>query len=103
MPSPTPYKFDPIPASKSDLFYFDWSDWLAATPGESIDPGSITVTATPAGLTIPPDQVLLNGSVVRARITASVSPNLTFTVSCSVTSAPGQRSDSAEVTLYITR
>lgn len=96
----TPYKFDPKPTAGSDLFFFDWSDWCLATPGEAIDVGAITITASPAGLTV--SEIVLNGFVVRCRISGG-NPNTTYTVVCQVATTPGRRMDAADATLYITR
>ena len=95
-----PFKFDPKPAAASDIFFWDWSDWIRATPGEALDLASITVTAIPAGLTI--SEISVNGYVVRCRISDG-SPNTTYTVRCGVETTPGRRKDYQEVTLYITR
>lgn len=96
----TLYKFDPKPASGSDLFFFDWSEWAQAMPGEAIDGASIVVTASPPTITV--SEVALNGYVVRCRLTGGVQ-NITYTVTCTVESTPARRKDSVDVTLYITR
>ena len=96
----TPYKFDPKPASGSDIFFFDWTEWAEATPGEAIDAASIMVTAAPATITV--SEVGLNGYVVRCRLTGGIQ-NITYTVTCSIVSTPGRRKDAVDVTLYITR
>lgn len=96
----TLYKFDPKPATGSDLFFFDWTEWAQAMPGEAIDISSIAVTASPPTITV--SEVALNGCVVRCRLTGGVQ-NITYTVTCTVVSTPGRRRDSADATIYITR
>lgn len=98
-----PFKFDPKPASGSDLFFFDWTDWCAAIPGDALDGSTITVTSVPtlpSVLTI--SEISLNGYVVKCRI-AGGTPNITYTVTCTVTSTPSARNESVDSVLYITR
>lgn len=96
-----PYKFDPKSAAGSDLFHFDWTDWIRTLPGEAIDVGSVTVTAAPLlPSAIVVSEVTLNGYVVRCRLTGGT-PKLTYKITCTVTTTPGRRKDSAVATLYI--
>ena len=95
-----PYKFDPKPASGSDLFFFDWSDWITPIPGDAIDLTSMVVTASPADLVV--SDITVNGYVVRCRLSGGTA-NLTYTVTCTVTTTPSRRTDSASATMYITR
>lgn len=98
-----PLKFDPKPASGSDYFFFDWSDWVRTTPNDEIDATQVTVTATSAsGAALTISETVANGSMVRCRI-AGGTANTTYTVTCRVTTTISLRTDSVDASLLVTR
>lgn len=98
------YKFDPKPAGASDLFFFDWTDWCKTIDGDTLASNATTITASSTtGTTLAISEIAIeNQTVVRCRISGGTA-NVTYSVTCTVTSTPSARLDMVTASLYITR